>query len=363
MTIDKDASNRISWIQFACAIVVVFDHTFDYINYGQATKNVLESVIYFLTMLLVTGLVYSAMAIFFFVSAFLLYKDFDENNVKAWYIGKLKSRFKSLVIPYLLWNAIWTILFLFVGILDKGNNTNITNNPTIYDFLNGVFFAAYNEVFWYVKALIIYVIISPLIGIIAKKYKGLIIVIGFFLSVIPGIFRGPLSFYNNCFNNFFWALGTYAAMTPREKNIQKPNRTIQFIIFIISLSIITFIRISNIRQTADFISSIFINIGLSILVLIVAMCFYSLVTDYLVNKKVRWYTKSSFMIYALHKPFEQAFNKVVAKLFSPTLLAHLINVFGGVTFTFIVVLTAVKVMNYVCPKLLLILNGQRKIFD
>ena len=213
MFISKKTSTSISWTQFVCSLIVILDHCFDYINYAEKEKEIFENSVYFFTKSSITGLTFIAMSLFFFFSSLLLYKDWNEKiSIQDWYHKKIKSRFKSIFIPYLLWNLIWTIAFLIVGFLDNSSFTNITQQPTIIDFIDGIIFAKYNEVFWFMKVLIIYIIISPLIGFLISKFKVLILTLCFFLSVIPGLFIGELSLINNFHNIIFWILGAYISI-------------------------------------------------------------------------------------------------------------------------------------------------------
>ena len=370
MEIDKKTSLKISWIQFTSAIVIIFDHCFDYIDYEHAEKGIFESIIYFLSRMLNKGLPYCAMAVFFFLSSFLLYKDWNEKkDLKTWYIKRIKSRFKSIIIPYLLWNLIWTVLFLGVGLLDKSNLTNITGNPEIKDLINGILFAKYNEVFWFMKTLIIYIIISPLIGILITKLNYLTLVLGFGLSVIPNLFTGELLIFANFYNLFFWFLGTYLSINYASVNnkirsmIHNKKDLFDYLTLIVSLVLITYIQGSDIKQRVSYFVRLLLNCTVLISSIIGSTCFYDIVSHFLGKKTVKWYTKTSFLIYAIHKPVEQVFNKVVAKLFAASLGAHLLNLFGGTLFTLTVVLVTIYVMGKIVPKTTLILNGGRKIFD
>ena len=95
MEINRKTSTRISWVQFISAVIIIFDHCFDYIDYEHATKGAFENIIYFLTRMLNKGLPYCAMGVFFFLSSLLLYKDWeDKADIKSWYLKKIRIRFK-----------------------------------------------------------------------------------------------------------------------------------------------------------------------------------------------------------------------------------------------------------------------------
>ena len=61
--------------------------------------------------------------------------------------------------------------FIIVGLSLPTNilSNNIDTHLTINNFIDGVFFAKYNEVFWFMKALIVFVLLYPIIGIIVHR--------------------------------------------------------------------------------------------------------------------------------------------------------------------------------------------------
>ena len=136
-----------------------------------------------------------------------------------------------------------------------------------------------------------------------------------------------------------------------------------FLFLFATLVLITYIQGSDIKQRVSYIIHLLLNCSVLISSIIGSACFYNIVSRFLGEKTVKWYARTSFLIYAMHKPIEQAFNKVVAKFFSAGLEAHLLNLFGGVLFTLTVVLVAIWVMGKIMPKLTSALNGGRKIFD
>ncbi len=54
-----------------------------------------------------------AVPIFFFISGYLFFKGLEEWNTSVW-IGKLKKRVRTLLVPYLVWNLL-SILVQFLS--------------------------------------------------------------------------------------------------------------------------------------------------------------------------------------------------------------------------------------------------------
>lgn len=123
---------------------------------------------------------------FFFISGLLFYKNCSFNDIER----KLRSRVRSLLIPYILWNSLF--VFIFWGfthvsfIHDKMNMGDVLNDPKeiIYAVLNARY-----TVLWFVKDLMIFCLFSAgLFVALEKKYMAYLVLL--------------LSFFNACLNNY-----------------------------------------------------------------------------------------------------------------------------------------------------------------
>lgn len=107
-----------------------------------------------------------------------------------------------------------------------------------------------------------------------------------------------------------------------------------------------------------------INIVLLLCNIVGCYSFWHLM-DYFVAIKIKpeWLLKVSFLLYALHKPIMQLWNKLIAKICGGVgnIYIYSINVLGGVLFTVLVIITVIYTMRKLTPKLLKVLNGGRKI--
>ena len=112
MTNDELLSKTISYLRFPLIVGVVFIHN------KMAEINVQGDIVSYddwpwltYTMDFFSSVLPTiAVPLFFFISGFLFfYKvDFDKNV----YIKKLKSRYHTLVIPYLIWNFVGFLILL-----------------------------------------------------------------------------------------------------------------------------------------------------------------------------------------------------------------------------------------------------------
>lgn len=192
-------SQTISFLRFPLIVAVVYIHfnisrkgiSLHGINYGTDNPDW-----YFFTINLVSSVIASiAVPLFFFISGYLFFfqKKFDRRE----YLRKLQKRVKTLLVPYLLWNFIAVILQvvrfipIFSSIFPGANKSEIHLSflrvfNTFFNntFTNGVIVSPIeytmteiiNEPFpidiplWYIRDLMVMIIISPIIFLMIKKF-------------------------------------------------------------------------------------------------------------------------------------------------------------------------------------------------
>lgn len=110
-------SRTIDFLRFPMAVMVVYIHNFtlfdipytiDWYHFdGMSIYNLIRVYVSLV-------LTHIAVPAFFLISGFLLFKGLEEWNWKVYY-GKLRNRFRSLLIPYLT----WIIIALAIGVSIK----------------------------------------------------------------------------------------------------------------------------------------------------------------------------------------------------------------------------------------------------
>ncbi|MGN1051453.1 MAG: acyltransferase family protein, partial [Acutalibacteraceae bacterium] len=97
-------SNKIRYVKFFSVIAVVFIHSYNYADsYLLAETTISEGFNIFAMMqyFISNGITRFAIPIFFILSGYLFFRNFDL-SFKG-YFAKIKSRFFSLVIPFVVW--------------------------------------------------------------------------------------------------------------------------------------------------------------------------------------------------------------------------------------------------------------------
>mgnify|MGYP000596364127 CR=1 FL=1 len=179
----------------------------------------------------------NAVKLFWMISAVLFYRNFNLSKITI----KYKSRLKSLIIPYLIWNIIGIILTWCINLIPSiANHINdlVLFYPSLENIIEGVFHYKFNIIFWFIFELILLVILSPLIYILlANKISGIITIVVFYIF-------SPLIFNNQTIIRggeswIYYLIAAYVSIHfYRMTQIKIPNKL--SIVFIIIAFMLTY---------------------------------------------------------------------------------------------------------------------------
>ena len=152
-----------------------------------------------------------AMRLFFFFSGFLFFYKSDFS--RSIYLGKLKRRVKTLLIPYIFWN-LFSLMFywgaqVFMGSMTSGTNKLIADYSFV-DWLNVFWDFNYgmpvNLPLWFIRDLMIMAILSPVLYVLIKYVKlAFVLVLGVLWCC--DLWQGVLSV--SAVGLFFFSLGAW----------------------------------------------------------------------------------------------------------------------------------------------------------
>ena len=313
MNYDNLQSETIRWMRFPLAVAIVFSHAFvpDGVNISlwDTDYTNLNSIEVFNLILNILTKVFVRLArpCFFIFSGYLLYRGIKEWNRQI-YVNKLKNRAKTLMIPYLLWNIIAVIITATYFFISNNNLTvffnelretgllkifwnyntcgSIGTNIFGYTFS---FFYPFDEPLWFIRDLIVMVILSPAIYYFIKytKLYG-VIVLGILFCTRIGIYTSGFS--NDAF--FFFGLGAYFSIHGKNMIVElRKSKIIWLSLTIISLILSLKYRLVFFQLYIVFGSITLINIAT-----------YIFESDKIktVNKFISSLSKTSFFIFAAH---------------------------------------------------------------
>lgn len=225
-------------LRFPLAILVVFVHSFGAdIDVAELHASGLTglSVYDYIRLFFSVVIARSAVPIFFIISGYLLFLKVEEYN-KTVYISKLRKRWHSLLIPYFSWILLfvfWTLMFKVGGILLHGKSwTGILEYFQENGCLHMLWDCSVWEEkttwlgiethnsgpvllpFWYMRDLIMMVVISPVIYWLIKKFKIIFII----LLLAIYVFDIRVSWMSGTFTcaGLFFSLGAYFAIKKQD---------------------------------------------------------------------------------------------------------------------------------------------------
>lgn len=296
---NKLQSQVISCLRFPLIVLVVLIHSnpgdlvFTGIPmFNQENFQIYESVRFFFS-----NIVFSvAVPAFFFISGFLFFFKIDKFTPSV-YWSKIRKRGRTLLIPYLFWNAVIIALFwlsqTFLPELTSGKSL-LVKDYSVLDwfraFWNGNDGRPVDYPLWFIRDLMVVVLCSPIIYL-GVKYLRLFFIIPFGLLWFSSFWISVTGFGPDAF--FFFSLGAYYGITKKNFIVDS------YKLFPFSLAIyIIFAIMAYVLKDSSFyifIIKIVILVGLSTIISIVS---YGLkrhlwgVNPFLAN--------SSFFIYAYH---------------------------------------------------------------
>ena len=156
---EKQFRDKVYWLTFLFSLLVVWVHSFN----GELFMGTPEAALEVARIEHILGESLGQIAVqgFFMVSSYLFYRGFSWEKL----IPKWRSRVRSLVLPYLLWNFLYYMGYVTATRL-PGLAGVVGKSPVPFTGA-GLFEAlvcyAYNPVFWYLFQLILLVALAPLI--------------------------------------------------------------------------------------------------------------------------------------------------------------------------------------------------------
>lgn len=314
-------SESINMLRFPLAILVVFVHSFGAdIDVSELHASGLTglAVYDYIRLFFSVVIARSAVPIFFIISGYLLFLKVEEYN-KTVYISKLRKRWYSLVIPYFSWIVLlilWTLMFKvggillhgkpWIGILDYFQNNGylhmLWDSSVWEERTTWLGIETHNSgpallPFWYMRDLIIMVVISPAIYWFIKKIKFVFIIL--LLAIYTFDIKCSLISGTLACASLFFSIGAYFAL----KKLDFTEALWKWRHLICPVAILLMIYQTYSGSAMGNTMSLMIHPWLVIIqsfaIIIVAsvLCRYQKV--YETNKKLARY---SFFIYAFH-PF------------------------------------------------------------
>lgn len=304
-------SKTIDYLRFPLAIGVVFGHSFfppfemNSIDYNAFTSHDLAGMIRVTFSLIIPWV---TVPLFYMISGYLFFNKVDKLD-SGLYFTKMKSRIRSLIIPYIIWNILALIILRWDVWMDLFNGIQ---NPLLanYEGLGWLksFWVDFEEIrthsiggdypistpingpLWFIRDLIIVTILAPLVYLMVK-YTRIYGMIFLFLAYFTNIWIYTPGFSIKAFS--FFTFGAYLSLNKYNMyTLSQKVKLPAYILFGLSLIIGIFTKEG---PYYDYVLPIFVVAGI--------IASINLVSDLLdkgVTKVNPFLVKSTFFIFAAH---------------------------------------------------------------
>ena len=355
---DALTSRVVSFLRFPLIVAVIGIHCNLLVKNPELETR---SVFYFLVYITMK-LVCIAVPLFFFISGFLFFKEgiFDF----ALYSNKLKSRFHTVLVPYMLWNIIY---FVILGVMQFIKpDTLVILHKHIADFRWQDFLWIFWDIsqitgladdqraclvgaFWFLQCLFVLFLVSPIIYYIIRYLRHFtLLIIGIlyftdFIPEMPGI---------QCNAIVYYMLGAYCSIMCIDFiSIVKRIPVQAHIVLLIAAVLVSYLMNEN--DTIYNITDLFVQAA------VFAITAFMIETQRW--KESRYLVSSVFFVFSVHRFFSASL-MTVSTYFIPSIdndfIIYLYYILT-VILTLLASLLVYQISLKITPGITSILNGRR----
>lgn len=345
---EKRLSNTIAWLRFPLIFLIIMLHCYSVQRMEGEHEIFFKTVYPFALWLGETGV-----PGFFFISGFLFFLS------KKSYVEKLRFRFHTLFIPYVLWNLLLLLLYVIAyafGHPQDINGKNIVGYSFI-DYLrifwdrgsydNGNFVPLLCPL-WYIRNLIIMSILSPLLYYSIRYIRELFL----FIVAVWWMTTPHNAFISQTI--LFFSLGAYFAIFNKNP-LEAVGRNKGI-----------FLTLFSVFAIGDILSHVYIGTPINLQIHRISLIFnipaFLLLGDWCVR---HGYTNkilpnAAFIVFCVHYPIVVILRKFcIATYSNASDTVHILLYFACVVISTVLSLSIYLVLNRYFPKVKNILSGNR----
>lgn len=362
MKINKDISQRITMLRFPMILGVILIHSYGislkFSNETIGLQSAPYSVIFFQN-LISDVIARIAIPIFFMISALLFFQNYSIN--RKIYFNKIRKRIHTLLVPYLIWNTLTIIFFLSIQSVPafadyfSGRFTPISEY-TISSYINAFLGITTNPIsyqLWFIRDLMILVVISPVIWIIATRIPLMGALI---LSSLWMLDPAQIKYINLSYTAIlFFYLGCCLAC--RDYDIKWIDRQgAKLLAVYLAITIMAAYTITSGIFTSKLI------IYLSFIPGILSAWYLAGRAANIkgIANDLTWLSSFAFFVYAAHEPTLTFLRKIVFKLVNPAdapmiLIVYMLIPIADVAIT----ISAGYILKHATPRVYALMTGSR----
>lgn len=356
MKIDQELSERVGVLRFPLIVGVVFVHAYG-AEVGFASRSVGKQessyVVDFVFDFISQGVARISVPVLFLIAGYFFFIGFSFDAYK----DKLRSRVRSLLLPFLIWN-VFVLFLLFLGqevsvtsSFFSGKNAHVSEY-NIFEYINATLGidrspAAYQ--FWFIRDLMILVIISPVMYIflnLAPKSSVVFLFslwfLDFWLVYVPSI----AAF-------LFFFLGAYLAKSDTSLFAFDRFGSLFIVTYILVLLVDVLTKGMMINEHVH-------RVGILFGILSVLYLSGFVVKVGWLKRFLLWSGTFSFFVFASHEPLLTAVKKIIYIMFEPNADLFVIFLYFIIpVFVIVFCIISYLILKAVAPRFLSVVSGGR----
>lgn len=357
---DKRLSLKFSTISFLLLMMVVVGHavnikyTPDGIGYG----------VWFFENVVSDKFTKVVIPIFFFISAYLFFLNVNPDTISVnTFKEKIGKRMKTLLIPYLFWCTIW---FAFVYIIQLHPAIGIYFGEPIHTLPKWkqfwlLYLEPVNYQFWFIRELLLYVLITPLLFLAVKHLKWFFLV---FLYAMAAYSLSVFTVWNIDIYRyhmiFYYSLGIYCAINKVSLSLAFIPTFIQVLLvslFVFLCCVLLWLDVNVVPDYGIWYNRLYLNL-ISMIGCVGLWAIYDTLDQKFDFKYYQIYS-FAFIIYACHGVPILLLKEALVAVLAPSPLARLLLYFATILFTIIMCVGFGKLFKKYLPKGYQLVTGNR----
>ena len=198
--------NKITWFSFLFSLVVIWVHSSNavlYLGEGSLAADLVARVERGIS----EGVGQIAVPGFFMISGYLFYRNCTWEKVGA----KVKSRVRSVLVPYIVWNFLYYLGYVVASrlpwisqVVGKG-----VIPFSLWGAVDAILHYTYNYVFWYLFQLVLLILLAPVLYPVLKRRGSRVLVFAALWVCVARDIRLP---YINADALIYYAIGAALSM-------------------------------------------------------------------------------------------------------------------------------------------------------
>lgn len=292
-----------------------------------------------------------AVPMFFMISGIKFYRGFAPNQTKQ----KIASRFRTILIPFLLWNTIsviWNAFLSYTPFLSAMISTREKFIFSLKNLIGGIFWFKYIHPFWFMALLFIFVLLCPIIYfVIRKKIVFGVVLLSLYLAQnllpMPQTHWPMFQVNTIIYCVAFYLIGAFLGLHHFHWFVQKKSRVLRWPAAFVFLLMVTMRCVLNDSKWI-FIPTILIG----------GYALWGFCGSF--KMKDCGVLHDSFFIYPAHTFILPCVNKVLYLILPNEAVMGIINTIGGTIISFALCLIVAEALKHTGrASLWNLLNGRR----